>query len=216
MSHYYEKKQKSQLNIQKLYTVLRGSSLEIFSGSGVFSKTRIDKGSMLLANTAIIEENWKVLDFGCGYGVIGIAIAKAFPSCKVLLSDINDRAIMLAKRNIDLNKIKNAQAIQSDMFENIKNPEIFGAQKTKGFLGIPEKFNTILLNPPQSAGKEICMKMIEESKTHLLAGGLFQMVARHNFGGRELEKHMLRVYGNVNELAKKSGYRIYVSELEET
>jgi 16S rRNA (guanine1207-N2)-methyltransferase len=164
----------------------------------VFSKSRIDKGSMLLANTAMIKDGWKVLDFGCGYGVIGIAIAKAFPSCKVILSDINDRAIMLAKRNIELNKIKNAQAIQSDMFEKI-----------------PEKFNTILLNPPQSAGKDICMKMIEESKTHLLAGGLFQMVARHNIGGRELEKHMLRVYGNVNELAKKSGYRIYVSELDD-
>lgn len=195
MPHYYEKKQTSPLNLQKIRAFILGNEFELYSGSGVFSKSEIDKGSLLLANKAIIHEGWKVLDFGCGYGVIGIGIAKAYPSIQVLMSDINKRAVGLAKKNIDLNNLKNASAIQSDLFEKI-----------------PEKFNAILLNPPQSAGRELCIKMIEQGKEHLENKGLFQMVARHNTGGSQLEKEMKRIFGNVKQIAKKSGFRIYVSE----
>ena len=195
MTHYYSKVQKSPLNLTQFSAVMRGNNLEFYSGSGVFCKDKVDKGTMLLVNKAIIEDNWKVLDLGCGYGPVGIAIAKSNPSVKVLMSDINKRAVMLAKKNIELNGLKNARAIKSDLFQNI-----------------PEKFNAILLNPPQSAGKELCLKMIELSKEHLEKGGTFQMVARHNIGGSVLEKTMLEVFGNVQELAKKSGYRVYISE----
>jgi len=195
MPHYYDKSQKSPLNKMEISEIIRGNSLRFFTGSGVFSKSQVDKGSLFLANKAIIENGWKVLDLGCGYGTIGIAIAKSDSSVNVLMSDINKRAVMLAKENIELNGLENAKAVSSDIFQNIK-----------------EKFNAILLNPPQSAGKELCIKMIEQSKEHLEKGGLFQMVARHNVGGGELEKIMLRVFGNVQEIAKKSGYRIYVSE----
>ena len=116
MSHYYEKKQTSPLNLQKISIMIKGNKLEFYTGSGVFSKSQIDKGSLLLANKAIIKDNWKILDFGCGYGPVGIAIAKEYPSVKVILSDINKRAVMLAKMNLDLNKISNAVAIQSDLF----------------------------------------------------------------------------------------------------
>ena len=55
-------------------------------------------------------------------------------------------------------------------------------------------------------------RMIEESHQYLEAQGLLQLVARHNKGGRQLEKKMEEVFGNVKQIAKKSGYRIYVSE----
>ena len=195
MAHYYSKKQESPLKLNRFSAVLRGNNIEFNSGSGVFCKDKVDKGTMLLIKSAIIEDNWKVLDLGCGYGPVGIAIAKAYPSAKIIMSDVNKRAVMLSKMNIRLNNLKNAHAIQSDRFERITG-----------------KFNTILLNPPQSAGKDLCLEMIELSKNYLEKGGLFQMVARHNIGGKELEKRMLEVFGNVQELAKKSGYRIYISE----
>ena len=194
MSHYYEKKQTSPLDLRKFDAIIRGNRLDFYTASGVFSKSKIDKGSLLLANKAIIKDNWKILDFGCGYGAIGIAIAKENPSVNVVMSDINKRAIMLSKRNIELNSLKNATALQSDLFMNIT-----------------EKFDSILLNPPQAAGKDLCIKMIEQSKDFLEKNGLFQMVARHNIGGRELEKRIVRVFGNVKEIAKKGGFRIYVA-----
>ena len=121
-------------------------------------------------------------------------MAKVFPKAKIVMSDINERAIFLTQKNIRQNKIQNATAIQSDGFENIK-----------------ETFDVILLNPPQTAGKEICFKLIRESKDHLNKNGTLQLVARHQKGGKSLSEYMKVVFGNVKEIAKNKGYRIYVS-----
>jgi 16S rRNA (guanine1207-N2)-methyltransferase len=73
-------------------------------------------------------------------------------------------------------------------------------------------FDTILLNPPQTAGKKLCFELIEESKAHLKKDGLLQLVARHNKGGKDLSKKMLEVFGNVEPTAKEAGFRVYVSK----
>ena len=97
--------------------------------------------------------------------------------------------------NIKQNNIQNIKTKQSDLYDNI-----------------PEKFDTIITNPPQSAGKQVCFEIIKQAKLHLKKGGLLQLVARHNKGGKELEKKMKEVFNNVKDIAKKSGYRIYVSK----
>lgn len=193
MEHYYTKEPKSKLKLFKTKATLRNKEIEFHTVSGVFAKRGVDKGSELLINKCIIKNNWKVLDLGCGYGIIGIALLKSNSTLKLTFSDINERAVNLTNKNLRIHNLK-AQTIQSDRFENIK-----------------EKFNTILLNPPQTAGKEVCFKMVEESKQHLISKGLLQLVARHNKGGKELSKKMKDIFGNVKDLTKGSGYRIYVS-----
>ena len=77
---------------------------------------------------------------------------------------------------------------------------------------IADKFDTILVNPPQTAGKDICFQIIDEAKNHLNNNGLLQLVARHNKGGSVLEKHMKEIFGNVEQIVKGSGYRVYISK----
>ncbi|MDO8661158.1 MAG: methyltransferase, partial [Candidatus Woesearchaeota archaeon] len=137
--------------------------------------------------------NWRVLDLGCGYGPVGIALVKAHPDLLVVMSDVNARAVKLARKNSAQNKVE-IKHITSD-----------------GFAHIIEQFNTILLNPPQTAGKKVCERLIAESKEHLVSGGLLQIVARHNKGGAQLEKFMKELFGNSNQVAKQSGFRVYVS-----
>ncbi|MBS3175997.1 class I SAM-dependent methyltransferase [Candidatus Woesearchaeota archaeon] len=193
--HYFSKQQETPLHEKKVRVTLRGHLLHFTTGSGVFSKTKIDDGSFLLIEKSDIPETvTNILDLGCGYGPVGIAMAKVFPKAKIVMSDINERAIFLTQKNIRQNKIQNATAIQSDGFENIK-----------------ETFDVILLNPPQTAGKEICFKLIRESKDHLNKNGTLQLVARHQKGGKSLSEYMKVVFGNVKEIAKNKGYRIYVS-----
>jgi len=196
MEHYYSEKPTSKLRIKEIEVKLKGNTLKFYTGSGVFSIGRIDKGTWLLIESCVIEPNWKILDLGCGYGVIGIAIAKAFPSAYVTMTDINQRAVKLSKINIGLNAEQNIEGRQSDLYNNIK-----------------EKFNAILVNPPQLAGKKLCFEIIEKAKEHLEKNGLLQLVARHNKGGKELEKKMNEVFGNVQSIAKKGGYRVYMSEI---
>lgn len=193
MVHYYSKHQESQLRLRKIKAVLRGNELEFYTGSGIFSPDRIDPGSKLLIESCIIKPGWGVLDFGCGYGAVGIAIKKKKNKTKVVMTDINKRAVKLALKNVKLNKVE-AEVKQGDLFELIEY-----------------KFDTILVNPPQKAGKEICFSIIEQSVNYLEKNGLLQLVARHNKGGKSLRKKMKEVFGNVEAIARKSGYRVYVS-----
>jgi 16S rRNA G1207 methylase RsmC len=192
--HYYSKEQKSEINLKKISARLRNIDIDLWTGAGVFSGKKVDKGSELLANKCIVKDRWDVLDLGCGYGPVGIAVAKAFPSANVVMTDINMRAVKIARINKKHHKLSNVSVVQGDMYD-----------KTPG------KFDTILLNPPQTAGKDVCFRMIELAPEHLKKGGLLQVVARHNKGGKSLAEKMKLVFGNVEDIEKKSGYRIYVS-----
>ncbi len=195
MEHYYSKVQTSRLKPIEIEATLRGLNLRFISGSGVFSKHHIDPGSILLIEKCILEPTWSVLDLGCGYGPVGIAIAKSIPTLKVIMTDVNERAVKLSKRNVKLNNLKNVHVVCGDAYEAIE-----------------ETFDTILLNPPQTAGKDLCLLMIREAKNYLKPGGLLQIVARHNRGGKTLALYMDEIFGNVDKLAIKSGFRIYFSK----
>ena len=196
MEHYYSEEQKSFLSIKKIKQNINGTEFEFYTSSGIFSKDKIDAGTMVLAENMIIGKNSKVLDIGCGIGVLGIAAAKIFDA-EIAMSDLNKRAVMLAKKNIKLNNV-NAEIYQGNLYEKIKDND----------------FDVILSNPPQNAGREICFKLIEQSKNHLKPGGNLQLVARHNKGGKTLSKKMEDVFGNVKAVAKKSGYWVYMGVKE--
>lgn len=196
MEHYYSEQQKSLLNIKKIRQKIRGMEFEFCTSSGVFSKEKIDKGALILAENMAIGKNCEVLDIGCGIGVLGIAAARLF-NAEVVMSDINKRAVMLAKKNAELNKIK-ADVRQGNLYEKIKEHD----------------FDAVLSNPPQTAGKEVCFTLIEQSKQHLKSGGSLQLVARHNKGGKMLSNKMQEVFGNAKVIAKKAGYWVYASGKE--
>ncbi len=193
MEHYYSEQQKSLLNIKKIRQKIKGKEFEFCTSSGIFSKERIDKGTLVLAENMVIDKNAKVLDIGCGIGILGIIAAKLF-NADAVMSDINKRAVMLAKMNAKLNNVK-AEIYQGNLYEKIKNDD----------------FDVILSNPPQTAGKELCFQLIEQSKKYIKDGGNLQLVARHNKGGKTLSKKMKEIFGNVKVIAKKSGYWVYMS-----
>lgn len=197
--HYFSKKQSTPFKPSKIRMRVAGLEFDLQTAGGVFSPKKLDNGTQLLIENAHVEQGWKVLDLGCGYGVLGVAIKKLNPTIELFMSDVNQRAIKLVRMNLKMHNIE-GEAIQSDAFSS---------QKFKGL-----QFDTIFLNPPQSAGKDICFKLIEESKDHLFPGGTLQLVARHQKGGKHLSAKMEEVFGNVEEVAKGSGFRIYVSSKE--
>ena len=197
MEHYYSEKQKSLLNIKKIKQKIRSKEFDFYTASGVFSKDKIDKGTLVLAENMIVDKNSKVLDIGCGIGVLGIAATKLY-NARVVMSDVNERAVLLTKKNIKLNDVK-AEVYQGNLYEQIKQAD----------------FDAILSNPPQTAGKELCFRLIEEAKNHLKNNGSLQLVARHNKGGKTLSRKMEEVFGNVKVIAKKAGYWVYFSTKNE-
>src|SRR3989344_9380501 len=196
MEHYFSENQQSRMYIKKIRQKIKNIDFEFCTSSGIFSKDNVDRGTLVLAENMIIGKGYKVLDIGCGIGILGIAAARLF-GASIAMSDINKRAVMLAKDNIKLNNVK-AEIYQGNLYDKIKE----------------NNFDVILSNPPQTAGKEICFELIGQSKNHLKNNGSLQLVARHNKGGKTLSGKMKEVFGNVKVIAKKSGYWVYMSVKE--
>lgn len=94
--HYYSSRPQSASQPRRIETRLRGQMLSLTVDKGVFAKRGIDVATRLLIETVQVEANAHVLDVGCGYGVIGIALAREASS--VTMVDINERAVSLAKK----------------------------------------------------------------------------------------------------------------------
>jgi 16S rRNA (guanine1207-N2)-methyltransferase len=189
--HYFSQKQTSEPRTKVLSDTLRGNYLSFTTISGTFSKGRIDPGTKLLIENCVMENGWKALDFGCGYGAVGIAIAKAYPQAEITMVDTNERALGASRLNAGANGARNV-SIARGWKEN-------------------NHFDSVLLYPPFHAGKKVCFGMIEQAKSFLRADGMLQVVARHNKGGSTMKLWMKEVFGNAEDIAKKSGYRVYLS-----
>ncbi len=194
MPHYYSEKQSTYFNPEKIIIRLKNICFEAYSSKGVFSKKKLDKGSRLLVENAIIKPEAKILDLGCGIGLIGIALKLKYPCIKVEMADINERALKLSRMNAKLNML-DIKVIKSDLYSRIKG-----------------SYDSILSNPPMAAGKKTCLEIISKAPRFLKNKGMLQIVAMHNKGGISLKKKMQEVFGNVEEIAKGSGYRVYMSK----
>lgn len=196
MQHYYTKNPEIPHDIGKVDFNIRDVKLQFMTDAGVFSKRGVDYGSQVMIKT-IPEMNGKVLDLGCGYGAIGITIAKLNPLCKVTMIDINERAIELTEKNISLNKVENGECFQSDAFENVK-----------------DMFDVILCNPPIRTGKKVIYPMFENSFKYLNSGGSIYIVIQKKQGANSAMDKLIEVYGNCEVINKDGGYWILKSNKE--
>ncbi|MBI5391679.1 class I SAM-dependent methyltransferase [Candidatus Woesearchaeota archaeon] len=192
--HYFTKQPASKLRVFERMEKIKDQEITFFTASSTFSPKKIDRGTKVLIEYASIQDHQKVLDLGCGYGIVGLILKKINPSIEITLTDINERAVETAKKNFAFHKLK-ADIFQSDGFEKIK-----------------ENFDSIVLNPPQAAGLEICKRLIKESFLHLDPNGKLQVVARQNKGGKTISRFMEEVFKNVSITARKSGYCLYTSQ----
>jgi len=197
VDHYYSKESKSTFIPNEFVTEFEGRKLSFVSGSGVFSIGKIDDCSDVLVKYCDVTSGQHILDLGCGFGPVGICLLSKFKDVTCDFSDVNKRATHLTKINLKNNKI-------SDERTHIYTGE--GFEKLAG-----NKYDVILLNPPQSAGRQLCNKLISDAKEYLKENGSVQIVARHNVGGAMFEKFMKETYGNCETLARKGGMRVYKS-----
>lgn len=196
LEHYYSESPSSLPRLGLIRCRLRGLELEFLTASGVFSYRRIDTGTRLLVESMTLPERGAALDLGCGYGVIGITAARLNPSLDVWMTDVNERALLLAEENVRRNRAKNARVLKGFLYEALG--------------GI--SFEAILTNPPISAGLRVLEQLVEGSLRHLRPGGSLQMVVRTNKGGRHAARLLDQYYGGFKVTARKGGYRILKAE----
>jgi 16S rRNA G1207 methylase RsmC len=194
--HYFSGTPKSEERFGLVRTCLCGKNFEFLTASSVFSKRRIDLGTRLLIESMMLPKEGCILDIGCGYGAVGIVAASLNPQLRVVMTDVNIRAVRLARKNMELNKIWNAEVRHGKFYEPVKN----------------QVFNCVLSNPPVSAGMETVKAIVKGASCVLAEGGTFQMVIRSKIGSKTLPAAFEETFGNVNVLARGSGFRVLMGQ----
>lgn len=191
--HYYSKHPQSKEHTETNEYVLNGRAYTFTTGAGVFSKKGIDFGSRLLIET-FVEPDVKgnILDLGCGYGPIGLSLANQFKTRKITMVDINERAVLYAKKNAQTNQIENVQIVESDQFTNIDD----------------QQFAAVVTNPPIRAGKKVIQAMFEKSHSHLMDHGELWVVVQKKQGAPSVITFLESVFTNVEVVTRKKGYYI--------
>jgi 16S rRNA (guanine1207-N2)-methyltransferase len=190
MNHYYTRNPDTPHDIGTIDYEVNGIKLQLTTDSGVFSKNKVDYGSNLLINS-LPSTSGNILDLGCGYGVIGISLAKLNPGSSVTMVDINERAVDLAKKNIKLNNVTNARVTQSNGFSNVM-----------------DKFDMIVSNPPIRTGKKVIYPLFEKSISYLNPGGAIYIVIQKKQGAKSAFSKLEEIYGNCGVINKSGGYWI--------
>lgn len=154
----------------------------------------MDEGTRILLSALEQQDlSGRLLDLGCGYGVLGIVLKKINPNLEVDLTDINPRAIELAKLNCELNQVK-GDVILSD-----------------GFKEIQKNYQTIITNPPIRAGKKVIYTLFADAYQHLEEEGKLYVVIRRKQGAESAKAKLEEVFGNCEVLLRKRGYWVLYS-----
>ena len=189
--HYYTSAPQSAHRPAQVAMTYRGHALCFETDSGVFSRTELDRGTEVLLDTLPETLSGDVLDMGCGYGVIGVAIGKNWPACRITMADINQRACGLAKENAVRCGVE-AEVLESDGYEKI----------------LGRKYDWILQNPPIRAGKTVIYQMFADAAKCLKTGGELWLVIRKQQGAPSAMTYLKTLYQTVEAVEKKSGFWI--------
>ncbi len=171
-----------------------GHDLALTSGSGVFAQGRLDVGTAVLFRETDPPGAGTFLDLGCGYGMIGLALAVAVPEARVWGVDVNERAVLLANENA-------ASLGVTDRFTAV-TPEAVPA-------GVA--FDEIWSNPPIRIGKQALHDLLSRWLPRLAPDGRAVMVVGKNLGADSLQRWLGEQGYPTDRLASAKGFRVLES-----
>ena len=194
MAYYFDSNPDSKSCEQLIKCEINGSIYNFYTDNNVFSKKYLDFGTRtLLESIDTSDIHGDVLDFGCGYGPIGIYI-KSNCECNVDMVDINNRAINLSIKNAKLNRV-NVNIFESDIYSNVD-----------------KKYDFIITNPPVRVGKKILYEILFGAKDSMKEDGSLYLVINKDQGAKSLKKDLEECY-NVTTLKKNKGFYVFKCQI---
>lgn len=169
----------------------RGRAFRFLTDSGVFSKGELDLGTRTLLEALPMEPRGRLLDLGCGWGAVGVMLSALHPGLQVVMSDVNERAAALARRNLALNGAS-AQVAQGD-----------------GLAAVEGDFDLIALNPPIRAGKQTVYRLFDECAGRLTPSGALYVVIRRQQGADSARRHLGGLFRSVQTVARRGGFHVF-------
>ena len=187
--HYYTREPQSVSRPAECTFVFRGNCLTFQTDAGVFSRGEVDTGTRLLLEALPEQMSGEILDLGCGWGAIGISVAKTWPETRVTLADVNTRALELSRENAKRNR--------TDVI----------CAESDGLAAFDGKiFDAVITNPPVRAGKQVIYRMFSDASEHLAPGGALYLVIRKQQGAESCIRYLQTIYDAVEKLDRSGGF----------
>ncbi|MCU7915586.1 MAG: methyltransferase [Candidatus Thiodiazotropha sp. (ex Gloverina cf. vestifex)] len=171
---------------------LAGEALSFHSTWGIFSPRDIDEGTRLLVDRLEIQPTDNCLDLGCGYGPIGLFMARRAPQGQTLMVDKDFMAVEYANANAKRNGLDNAQASLSNGFDHI-DPAL--------------RFDIIASNIPAKVGKEMLSLILHDARQRLNPGGRLYVVTINGLR-QYMKRNLNEVFGNYEKLKQGKTYTV--------
>ena len=190
---YYSERPRSAARRSELRFLHAGELLSFVVDRGVFASHGLDPGTALLIENLTVRPTDRVLDLGCGWGAVGVAAARSARDGRVVLTDVNRRAVRLARLNLERNRIDNAEVRVGPLYEPVAD----------------ETFDVIATNPPFRAGRPAVLAILEGAAAHLVPDGRLVVVGKGTQGIRFYQEWLAAHWdGEVEVLGRGSGYRV--------
>ena len=187
--HYYTRVPQSASRPAECTFTYRGTEMAFRTDAGVFSRGEVDTGTRLLLEALPEEMHGDILDLGCGWGVIGISIARTWPETRVTLADVNLRALDLSRENAEKNRA-DVVCAESDGME--------------AFAG--KTFDAVVTNPPIRAGKQVIYRMFADAAEHLAPEGALYLVIRKQQGAESCLKYLKTLFSEAERVERDAGF----------
>lgn len=188
--HYYSESPTSAQDRYAFTLTHLGHTLRFETDAGVFSKGHLDKGTALLLSALPTSFPGRALDLGCGWGPVGVFMAAMWPEARVVMTDINGRAVALSRENVERNGLR-AQVVQGD-----------------GLAHLEGEFDLIATNPPIRAGKAVIYGLFAQSVERLAPGGALYVVIRKQQGADSARKYLDTLLPGVETIERGSGFHV--------
>lgn len=191
--HYFSSDPQIAEKQKQLSFSVGGQTLTLTASSGTFSSQKLDSGTaVLLGLSKQFPQSGEILDLGCGWGPIGISIAKLQPETKVTGVDVNRRSVELANLNAAAEGVLNFKAINAEDLDPSR------------------RFDEIWSNPPIRIGKDQLHQLLADYLAKLNPGGRAYLVVQKQLGADSLQRWLADSYPNriVERVANSKGYRV--------
>lgn len=172
-------------------TELCGFPMQFSTTYGLFSPKAIDEGSKLMLDYIKVNNDDNCLDIGCGYGPLGLSIAKLAPEGQTTLVDKDFVAIKYTEKNIQLNQLTNCETFLSNGLDQVGS----------------RKFTLIVSNIPAKVGNELLSLFLIDTYNHLDKGGRFYVVTITGIR-KYIERSFKEVFGNYKKIKQGKTYTV--------
>ncbi|WP_229051851.1 class I SAM-dependent methyltransferase [Aeromicrobium sp. Leaf350] len=189
--HYFSASPGGAERLREVEVDLGGRTIAMRTSSGVFSGDGLDHATRHLLRSLELDESApdRVLDLGCGWGPIALALADHWPEAEVWAVDVNERALALTARNAERHDLTVTTAAPEDVPDDLT-------------------FDAIWSNPPIRIGKEALHELLLHWLARLSPDGAMTMVVGRNLGADSLQRWLVDEGWPTERLASAKGFRI--------